>query len=124
MRIGIIGAGGVGSAAARYLAAGGHEVTVLEQFGVDHDQGSSYGQSRVIRRVYTAPYYTALMEPAYRLWRELEAESGEKLLLETGGLFFGPPDHPDMRASEAALQAAGVPYEVWDARRTAERVPP
>lgn len=124
MRVAVIGAGGVGSAAAKFLAAAGHEVTVLEQFEVDHDRGSSYGQSRVIRRVYPDVFYTALMEHAYRLWRKLEAEAGEKLLLETGGLFFGPADHPEMRASEAALREAGVPFEVWDARQTAERVPP
>src|SRR5437870_11115996 len=102
MRVAVIGAGGVGSAAARFLAAGGHEVTVLEQFEVDHDRGSSYGQSRVIRRVYPDLFYTTLMEHAYRLWRELEAEAGETLLLETGGLFLGSADHPEMRAAEAA----------------------
>ena len=31
MRVAVIGAGGVGSAAARFLAAAGHEVTVLER---------------------------------------------------------------------------------------------
>ncbi len=124
MRVAVIGAGGVGSAAARFLAAGGHEVIVLEQFALDHDRGSSYGASRVIRRVYPDVFYTGLMEHAYRLWRELEAEAGEPLLLETGGLFFGPADHPEMRHAEAALREADVPFEVWDARQTATRVPP
>src|SRR5438876_8523521 len=124
MRVAVMGAGGVGSAAARFLAKAGHDVTVLEQFAVDHDRGSSYGQSRVIRRVYPDVFYTRLMERAYRLWRQLEAEAGEALLLETGGLFFGPADEQEMRAAEAALREAGVPFEVWDARRTAERVPP
>jgi sarcosine oxidase len=124
MRVAVIGAGGVGSAAARFLAAEGHAVTVLEQFEVDHDRGSSYGQSRVIRRVYPDVFYTSLMDHAYRLWRELEAEADETLLLETGGLFLGSADHPEMRASENALREAGVPFEVWDARHTAERVPP
>lgn len=123
MRIAIIGAGGVGSAAARFLARDGHEVTVLEQFAVDHDRGSSYGQSRVIRRVYPDVFYTTLMERAYRLWRELEAEAEETLLLETGGLFFGPAEHPELRCAEAALCEAGVSFEVWDARRTAKEIP-
>jgi monomeric sarcosine oxidase len=78
----------------------------------------------VIRRVYPDVFYTRLMEPAYRLWRELEREADESLLLETGGLFFGPADHPEMRAAESSLREAGVPFEVWDARGTAERVPP
>jgi monomeric sarcosine oxidase len=124
MRIAVIGGGGVGSAAARFLAAEGHQVTVLEQFPIDHDRGSSYDQSRIIRRVYPDLFHTALMERAYQLWRELEAEAGEVLLLETGGLFLGPEDHPEMQAAAAALREAGVPFEVWDARRTAERAPP
>src|SRR5436305_13924800 len=74
MRVAVIGAGGVGSAAARFLAMGGHEVILLEQFAVDHDRGSSYGQSRVIRRASPDVLYTRLMEPAARLWRELERE--------------------------------------------------
>lgn len=124
MRVVVVGAGGVGSAAARFLARAGHEVIVLEQFSVDHDRGSSYGQSRVIRRVYPDLFYTQLMEPAYRLWRELEEEAGETLLLETGGLFFGPATHPEMQAAERSLREAGVPFEVWDAKQTAARVPP
>jgi sarcosine oxidase len=123
MRVAVIGSGGVGSAAARFLAAAGHTVTVLEQFEVDHDRGSSYGQSRVIRRVYPDVFYTSLMEHAYRLWRDLEAEAEETLLLETGGLFLGPADHPEMRAAEESLRQAEVPFELWDAQRTTEQVP-
>jgi sarcosine oxidase len=123
MRVAVVGAGGVGSAAARFLAGAGHEVILLEQFAVDHDRGSSYGQSRVIRRVYPDLFYTRLMEPAYRLWRELETECGERLLLETGGLFFGPSDHPEMLAAEQSLRDAGVPFELWDQAEAAARVP-
>src|SRR5207245_9854644 len=30
---------------------------------------------------------------------------------------------PEMRGAEGALREAGVPFEVWEARRTTERVP-
>ncbi|MGB5596987.1 MAG: FAD-dependent oxidoreductase [Crocosphaera sp.] len=39
----IIGSGGVGSAAADYLAKAKHKVLVLEQFTINHQKGSSYG---------------------------------------------------------------------------------
>src|SRR5947199_9245523 len=100
MRIAILGLGGVGSAAARFLAAAGHDVIGLEQFALDHDRGSSYGGSRIIRRVYPDPLYARLMEAAYPLWDELEAESGEELPLRCGGLYFGPEGPPEMAAPQ------------------------
>ena len=33
----------------------------LERFRLDHDRGSSYGDSRIVRRVYPDPLYTGLM---------------------------------------------------------------
>src|SRR5438874_2429309 len=103
MRIAILGLGGVGTAAARFLAAEGHQVVGFEQFQLDHDRGSSYGGSRIIRRVYPDSLYAGLMDAAYPLWEALERESGDALLLRCGGFFFGPEGHPDMAATERAL---------------------
>src|SRR5205807_9446659 len=111
MRIAVLGLGGVGSAAARFLASAGHTVIGLEQFALDHDRGSSYGGSRIIRRVYTDALYARLMESAYPLWDELAAESGEELLVRCGGFFFSPEGHPEMADTEAALSQVGVTYE-------------
>src|SRR5919199_2672148 len=123
MRIAVLGLGGVGTAAARFLAAAGHEVVGLEQFRLDHDRGSSYGASRVIRKVYPDPLYAALMEAAYPLWEALERESGEELMVRCGGFFFGPEGHPEMTATEGALREVGVPYERWSAAEAARRLP-
>ncbi|MFN3651356.1 MAG: N-methyl-L-tryptophan oxidase [Armatimonadota bacterium] len=124
MRVAILGLGGVGTAAARFLAAGGHRVVGFEQFELDHDRGSSFGASRVIRKVYPDPLYAALMEAAYPLWEELEREAGEELFRRCGGLYFGTEGHPEMAATEAALRTVGVPYERLSARDAQERVPP
>ncbi len=123
MRVAILGLGGVGTAAARFLAATGHQVVGFEQFGLDHTQGSSYGSSRIIRKVYPDPFYARLMEAAYPLWTDLERESGESLLLNCGGFFFGPEDLPEMIATEAALDAVGVPYQRWSAAEARARLP-
>ncbi|HYH96649.1 N-methyl-L-tryptophan oxidase [Hyalangium sp.] len=122
-RIAVLGAGGVGSAAARFLAREGHEVTVVEQFEPDHDRGSSYGTSRIIRKTYTDGFYTALMGQAYPLWDELEREAGERLFERTGGLFFGPTDHPELAAIRRALKDNGVPFEELDPAACARRFP-
>jgi len=124
MKIAVLGLGGVGSAAARFLAAAGHEVTGFEQFRLDHDLGSSYGASRIIRKVYPDALYARLMEAAYPLWDDLERESGEALFLRCGGFFFGPEGHPEMTATERALDQVGVSYRRLSAAEAAERLPP
>lgn len=123
MRIAVLGLGGVGTAAARFLARDGHQVIGFEQFQLDHDRGSSYGASRIIRKVYPDPFYAELMEGAYPLWAELEREAGEELLLRCGGFFFGPESHPDMAGTEAALTEVGVPYECLSRGEAARRFP-
>lgn len=124
MRVAVLGLGGVGAAAARFLARDGHTVTGFEQFRLDHDRGSSYGGSRIIRRVYPDPLYAALMNSAYPLWEELERESGERLLCRCGGFFFGPEGHPEMTATEAALAEVGVPYRRWSAAAAMDHLSP
>src|SRR4051794_39375174 len=100
MRVAVLGLGGVGTAAARFLAGEGHRVTGFEQFHLDHDRGSSFGASRIIRRVYPDPLYARLMESAYPLWEELERLSGSELLVRCGGFFFGPEGDPEMTETE------------------------
>lgn len=123
MHIAILGLGGVGTAAARFLAQEGHRVVGYEQYALDHDRGSSYGGSRIIRKVYPDPYYAALMQEAYPLWEALERESGESLLLRCGGFFFGPEGHADMAGAERALRDVGVPYERLSRRAAETRFP-
>src|ERR1051326_8437622 len=94
MRVVIVGAGGAGSMAAWRLAKAGQEVIALEQFRIDHDLGSSFGDSRIVRRVYADAFYTALMADAYPLWDELMAEADDRaLFVKAGGIFCGAADH-------------------------------
>ena len=112
MRVLIIGVGGVGAMAAWRLARAGQDVIAFEQFGLDHDRGSSYGDSRIVRRVYPDALYTSLMANAYTLWDELQAQCpDEELFLRAGGVFFGPENHPLVQQAQAALGASGVAYE-------------
>jgi len=123
MKVAVLGLGGVGTSAARFLAAAGHQVVGFEQFRLDHDRGSSYGGSRIIRRVYPDAVYARLMNAAYPLWDQLERESGEPLFLRTGGFFFGPEGHPEMSATEGALREVGVPYRRWSRAEANEHLP-
>jgi monomeric sarcosine oxidase len=123
MRAVVVGIGGVGAMAAWRLAKAGVEVIGLEQFALDHDRGSSYGDSRIVRRVYPDALYTALMAHAYSLWEELQAQSDEERFAQAGGIYCGPADHPLVLTALAALAASAVPYRVLDAEACRARFP-
>ena len=110
----VVGGGAMGSAAAWRLARAGHRVRLLEQFAFGHENGSSHGPSRMIRIAYPAPEYVELGQEAFRLWDELQAESGESLLLRTHGMNVGVPHADAMEEVARTLDTLGVPYERLD----------
>jgi sarcosine oxidase len=121
----VLGLGGFGSAAAYWLARrAGAEVLGLEQFELGHVRGESEDHSRIIRLSYHTPGYVELAKAAYQAWRELERDSGEQLILRTGGLDFAPRVSaiPLTNYSES-MAAAGVAYESLDAREIMRRWP-
>jgi monomeric sarcosine oxidase len=119
----VIGAGVMGSATAYHLAKRGHRVVLLEQFATGHEYGSSHGHSRIFRLVYDLPEYVALARAALPLWRELEADTGEELLLQTGGIDFAEPANQAMHDTHATLIASGVPFESLDSIAIRQRFP-
>ena len=102
----VIGAGITGVATARALAQAGRGVILVEQFGPGHERGSSHGASRIFRLSYPDPHYVRLAQGALLSWKELEAECGEQLIVQTGGLDFGPVAAENARAL-GGCQATG-----------------
>ena len=123
MKIAVVGAGIIGASAAFELGCDGQHVTLFEQFDVDHDRGSSFGDSRIIRLFYDDPYYTKLMSTALALWRRLEALSGETLYEVFGGLYFGPSGHASIASGMRGMESVGAKPELLDARALRARYP-
>ncbi len=121
----VLGLGGFGSAAAYWLARrAGTEVLGLEQFELGHLRGESQDHSRIIRLSYHTPAYVELAKFAFRAWAELERDSGEQVVLKTGGLDVGPRESPiPLGTYSDSMDAAGVAYERLDAGEIMRRWP-
>jgi sarcosine oxidase len=117
--VAIVGAGLLGLAAARALAAQGRDVVVVEQATIGHDGAGSKGSCRIFRLGYREPDYVTAAVRARDLWRELEAQTGSVILHPAPHLTFGP-HLPEVRD---AMRRAGAPYEPLSAAAAAERFP-
>jgi len=83
----VCGLGAMGSAAVYQLAKRSNKVLGLDQFSPPHDNGSSHGESRIIRQaIGEGEEYVPLVLRSYELWREIEKATGKELLTITGGL--------------------------------------
>jgi monomeric sarcosine oxidase len=111
-RVAVVGVGVMGCAAAWALSARGADVTILEQFDLDHTHGSSHGRTRIFRLAYPDAHWVQLAQEALRGWRELEQQMGIELL-ELCGLI-----ELCSRAeltSRDVLARAGVAHRLLDA---------
>ena len=107
MRVAVVGAGVMGCATAWALRERGAEVTVHEQFGLDHDRGSSHGRTRIFRIAYPDPSWIRFAQEAYAGWNEVDPS-----LLGLYGLIELVADPALMSAR--ALDECGVPYRLLD----------
>jgi sarcosine oxidase len=120
----VIGAGGMGSAAAFELARRGRTVLALEQFPLVHDRGSSHGHTRIIRRAYYEhPAYVPLVRRAFERWYDLEQRAGRHLLTECGCLSIGTPDGEVVTGVLASAREHSLAVELFNAAALRGRFP-
>lgn len=124
MRVVIVGGGTMGLAVAWALSRRGIRATVLERFEHIHDRGSHGGLTRAIRHAYhEGSDYVRLVQRADDLWVELGARRSETLLVRSGLLEFGPPDHPGYREALAAIEEHDLEHERCSAAEARRRWP-
>jgi len=121
----VLGLGGLGSGAAYWLSrTAGAEVLGIEQFELGHVRGESQDHSRIIRLSYHTPEYVKLAKLAYDAWNTLQRESGDQVVLKTGGLDFARHDSKiPLDTYRKAMTACNVEYEDLDADEIMKRWP-
>ncbi|CAN5541948.1 N-methyl-L-tryptophan oxidase [soil metagenome] len=120
----VVGLGAMGSATAYQLAARGRRVLGLEAFGRAHQLGSSGGLTRIIRQAYYEhPVYVPLLRAAWDLWPRIAAESGQDLMLQTGGLYAGRRGSTVLEGSLRSAQSHDLQHELLDADEARRRFP-
>jgi len=124
-RLIVLGLGGIGSAAAYWASRRlGDEVLGIEQFELGHGNGGSEDHSRIIRLSYHTPGYVELAKAAYDAWADLELDTGEQVVLRTGGLDLAPPDATiGLEAYRESMSTAGVAFEELDSGEVMRRWP-
>lgn len=112
MRIAVIGAGVAGAAAALALARSGARVTLFDQYATGHDRGSSHGATRLFRTAYFEhPDYVPILQRALAGWKALNAETGERVFIQSGVIEAGPADGFLMPGLDAAIARHSLPVD-------------
>jgi monomeric sarcosine oxidase len=115
--IGIIGLGAMGLASAWAGRRAGATVIGFDQFAQNHCLGSSHGETRMIRGLYSeGRVYMPLLERSYALWAMLEADAGETLLEFRGGLDIAAEGSALLREVQACADMYDRPCILMDAK--------
>ena len=120
----IVGLGTAGSATCMTLARRGFNVLGIDKYRPPHKMGSHHGSSRSVRRAYLeGTSYVPMALRSWELWRRLEKDSGQKLLVKTGNLTIGPSESPAVTGFFTSAQAYGIPHECFTAAEVRKRWP-
>lgn len=128
----VIGLGAMGAATLYQLAKRGVRVAGVDRYAPPHDQGSSHGDTRITRQaVGEGAAYVPLALHSQRIWRELEAQSGEALFEACGMLMLSSSHEPtrghgtaDFGGETAALaKRFGIEHSLLDAAGIRARFP-
>jgi sarcosine oxidase len=128
----VIGLGAVGSAALYQLARAGINAIGIDRWEPPHAMGSSHGETRITRQaIGEGEAYVPLVLRSHEIWRELEQETGERLLEACGVLIIGADGGAALHHNRsgfvlntvAAAQTHGIAHEVLSIAETRHRFP-
>lgn len=120
----IIGLGTAGSSTCMTLARRGFTVLGIDKYRPPHNMASHHGSSRSVRRAYLeGTSYVPMALRSWELWRKLEKDSGQQLLVRTNNLTLGPPASPAVTGFLASALSYDIPHEHLTAAEVRKRWP-
>ena len=127
MKVGVVGAGLMGSAAARHLAKAGVDVTLIGPAEPDNKRthqgtfGSHYDEGRITRHNAVDPFWVEVSKASIARYGEIETESGISFFSETGALMAGSDTW--IAQIDNAAQMHGVESHMLDPGGLSETFP-
>ena len=130
--VAVVGLGAAGAATLYQLARRGVRAVGIDRFSPPHIYGSTHGDTRITREaIGEGEAYTPLVQRSHAIWRELEAETGQDLLTQCGGLILesaggGPAGHHRhefLASTIACANRYGIEHELLAAADLARRFP-
>jgi sarcosine oxidase len=122
VKVAVIGGGAMGAATSWRLKKRGADVVVFDRFSPPHAEGSTHGESRIIRTAYfEGAYYVPLLREAFGLWEELESVSGSRVLTMTGALYIGAATSEAVVGAQESARQHGLDIDVLSAAELRKR---
>ena len=127
----VVGLGAAGAATVYQAAKRGAKVLGIDQYSPPHAMGSSHGDTRITRvAIGEGEAYVPLVQRSHAIWREIEALTGETLMVVTGGLVISSPARratthvPEFfEKTLAAAQRFSIAHQRLDAAAIRKRFP-
>lgn len=123
-KLAVIGLGSIGCMALWQASRLSDSVVGFEARVPAHGRSAVGGDTRLFRMIYRGlPDLYPILERSRDLWAELEAETGQDILIRCGGLSIGAKDGPYLSALLETTTANGAEHEVLSREEMAERYP-
>jgi sarcosine oxidase len=120
----VVGLGAMGAAVSWQLARRGVRVIGFDRYAPPHDGGSTHGESRITRlAVGEGEEYVSLVQRSHQLWREIEEQSLQTLLTQTGGIIIGEPGSDFLERTREIAVRRGIVHESLDGPELRRRFP-
>ncbi len=114
----------MGSAVSHQLALRGASVLAFDQYSPPHELGSTHGDTRITRlAIGEGLEYVPLVRRSHEIWRELERQTGARLLTQCGALILARPGDPFLGQTRAAALEYGIAHENLSHEEIVSRYP-